>query len=109
MRIIWGDISFDGPYRITDWDPPYRAAVYAIMYKRAISEELYTLIYIGESGNLDERGFYLSHHKYNCWLSYAGSDDNIYIGIHLMPNSTDEERRLVERDLINRLEPACNR
>jgi hypothetical protein len=31
MSIKWGNYSFDGPYQINDWNPPYRAAVYAIM------------------------------------------------------------------------------
>jgi hypothetical protein len=109
MTITWGDISFEGPYAITAWNPPRRAAVYAIMYKRDRSEDRYFIIYFGESENLSYRGFYRSHHKYNCWIQYAGSDDNLYIGINTMPNSTDAERRRVEQDLIRQYDPYCNR
>ena len=109
MSIIWGEISFDGPFQISDWDPPNRAGIYAIMYKQDVTRDLYTLVYIGESGNLNDRGFYQSHHRYNCWISRAGSERNIYIGTYLMPNSTDEQRREIEGGLINRLDPACNR
>lgn len=109
MSIIWGEISFDGPFQINDWDPPNRAGIYAIMYKKDVSGYLYSLVYIGEAGNLNDRGFYQSHHRYNCWISHAGSESNIYIGTYLMPNSTDEQRREIEGGLINRLDPACNR
>ena len=109
MTITWGEISFEGPYQISNWDPPNRAGVYAIMYKQDVSKNLFTLVYIGESGNLNDRGFYMSHHQYKCWISYAGSESNIYIGTYLMPYSTDEQRREIERSLIKRLDPFCNR
>jgi len=110
MTIKWGDVEFEKPYSITDWEPPYRAAVYAIMMKRKPQEEphKYTIVYFGESSNLSERGFYRSHHKYDCWVREAGSEDNLYIGIHRMPDSTDEQRREVESDLISQYKPACN-
>jgi hypothetical protein len=110
MSITWGDVSFEGPYSITNWNPPYRAAVYAIMMKPDSRSKLntYRILYFGESGNLSDRGFYRSHHKYNCWIRNAGSDDNLYIGIHPMPNSTDEERKRIEAALIARYNPVCN-
>ncbi len=110
MSITWGNVSFDGPYSITNWDPPYRAAVYAIMMKPDPSNKpgTYRILYFGESGNLSERGFYKSHQKYDCWIDKAGSESNLYIGIHLMPDSTPEERRDVESALINQYKPDCN-
>jgi len=57
---------------------------------------------------MDDRGFYLSHHRHNCWLAYAGSNDNIYIGVRLMPNSTAQQRMGIEKGLIDRLDPVCN-
>jgi len=110
MSIIWGDISFDGPYPITDWEPLYRAAVYAIMMKPDSRNKpsTFRILYFGESGNLSDRGFYRSHHKYNCWIKNAGSDDNLYIGIHTMPNSSEEERQRVEAALIDQYNPVCN-
>lgn len=110
MGIKWGDINFEGPYPITDWEPPYRAALYAIMMKPDSENKpsTYRILYFGESGNLSERGFYRSHHKYDCWLQYAGSESNIYIGIHRMPNSTPEERGQVESKLVEQYNPKCN-
>lgn len=111
MTITWGDITFDGPYSVTDWEPPYRAAVYAIMMKPDPTNKptTYRILYFGESSNLSERGFWRSHHKYQCFIDNAGSESNIYIGIYRMPNSTEEERRAVEQKLIAQYNPVCNR
>lgn len=106
MTITWGDITFDGPYPTTRWEPPYRAAIYAIMVK---TDDRYRIIYFGESGNLSDRGFWRSHHRYQCFIDNAGSESNIYIGIYRMPNSTKEERKAVEQRLVDRYDPVCNR
>jgi hypothetical protein len=110
MSITWGNMSFDGPYSITNCDPPYRAAVYAIMMKPQPRNkpDTYRILYFGESSNLSERGFYRSHHKYDCWIKQAGSESNLYIGIHLMPNSTVSERQNIETALIKQYNPVCN-
>lgn len=111
MTITWGKISFDGPYPITKWDPPFRAAIYAIMIKPEPTSKptTYRIIYFGESGNLSERGFYKSHHAYSCWIKQAGSESNLFIGVHQMPNSTQEVREKVEQKLISDYNPVCNR
>jgi len=109
VTIKWEDVEFEGPYPITDWEPPYRAAVYAIMMKPNPQAKAYKIVYFGESSNLSERGFYRSYHKYDSWIREAGSEGNLYIGIHRMPGSTAEERRKVESDLIlGPYKPACN-
>ena len=110
MSIKWGEVDFDGPYAITKWDPPYRAGVYAIMIQQDPKNEpnTYTIIYFGVSGNMNERGFYKAHHKYDCWSKKAGSDDNIFIGVYLMSNSTPEQRKDVESKLISQYKPSCN-
>ena len=110
MSITWGNIEFEGPYPIKDWEPPYRAAVYAIMMRPdpENNPRTYRILYFGESGNLSERGFYRSHHKYNCWIREAGSEYNLYIGIHRMPNSTANQRQDVEARLIKQYQPKCN-
>jgi len=114
MIITWGkskEINFDGPYPISRWDPPFRAAIYAIMIKpEPINKpNIYTIIYFGESGNLSERGFYKSHHAYNCWIREAGNESNLFIGIHTIPNSTEEERLKIEQQLISEYNPTCNK
>jgi len=110
MSISLNDINFDGPYSITYLDPHYRAAVYTIMCKDdpANKPNEFTLIYVGESENLSERGIFRSHQKYESWIKYAGSVQNLYVGIHLMPDSTPADRRQIKSDLIIHFSPDCN-
>ena len=107
MSIKWGNYSFEGPYRLSSWEPPYRAGIYAIM-KKADKPNNYTVIYFGESGNLSDRGFVNSHHKYSCFIDEAGSESGIYIGTYLMPNSSASERQKIESELVNKFKPNCN-
>lgn len=110
MTIKWGNVTFEGPYQITTWDPPYKAAIYAIMIKpdSINKSDTYRIVYFGESGNLSERGFYKSHHAYGCWTKNAGHDSNLYIGVYMMPNSTQEDRTKIEQQLISEYTPVCN-
>jgi len=109
MTITWGDVIFDDPTKATDWDSPKKAAVYAIMRKPDEENKptTYRIMYFGESGNLEERGFWKSHHKYECFIEKAGSESNIYVGIHVMPNSTEEKRKAVESKLLEKYNPDC--
>jgi len=109
MNIVYGNYQFDGPHPIKSFRPLYRAGIYAIMlFDSRITPMPYNILYFGESGNLSERDFNTSHHKYNCWLRYAGSIENLYIGVHLMPNSTEQQRCTLESELINMYSPVCN-
>ncbi len=105
MPITWGGTTFTTPIRITTWEAPYGAAVYAISIR---TDSSFPPIYFGESGNLDERGFIRNHHSYQCWLREAGSEQDIYISVYSMPNSTEEERRRIEQRLIDQYHPVCN-
>jgi hypothetical protein len=97
----------EGPFPLSDWQPPSRAAVYGIVMKRANGKN--RIIYIGQSGNLSDRGFYRNHHAYPCWLHESGDLSNLYIAYHLMPDSSEEERTEIESDLIEKRDPVCNR
>ena len=85
--------------------------MYAIMIKPdpINRPRLYRIIYFGETSNLSDRGFWRSHHKYQCFIEQAGSGSNLYIGIYRMPNSTEDQRREVEQRLIDKYDPICNR
>ncbi|MCK4375784.1 MAG: hypothetical protein KAX19_10660 [Candidatus Brocadiae bacterium] len=109
MAIKLAGYDFDGPTRLTDWEPPYRAGVYCICWRKKPDTEpsTYYPIYFGESSNLSERGF-VSHHKRSCWIREAGSESKLYVCVHLMPNSTAEGRGRVEQECIAKHDGACN-
>ena len=110
MGVIWGNVKFTGPYPIKSWIPIYQPGLYAIMYKPKPTSDpsIYSVIYFGKSSNLSDREFYRLHPKYECWIKKTGSENNLYIGIHLMPNSIEEKRNKIAEDLVNILKPICN-
>lgn len=112
MSIKWDDThNFTREGSLSNWDPPNRAAVYVIAYRKDPKGEsdTYSAIYVGESGNLDDRGF-SNHHKKQCWLDHVNDNEGrLAVYLHLMPNSTVDERRKIESKVIEKRNPPCNR
>jgi hypothetical protein len=95
-------ISFSNPFPMDEWDPPKKAALYLILRK-----DDGTIIYVGESGNLDDREFWKGHHKYNCWVRVAGAEKNLAIAFYPMADSTSVQRKQTESNLVRKLQPLC--
>jgi len=95
-------ISFSKPFPIDEWDPPKKAALYLILRK-----DDGMIIYVGESGNLDDREFWREHHKYNCWVRVAGAEKNLAIACHSMVDSAPVQRKEMESSLVRKLQPLC--
>ncbi|MFQ6061370.1 MAG: hypothetical protein ACE5KV_08810 [Thermoplasmata archaeon] len=109
MSIELGGLNFGGPFPVSEWESPRESAVYAIMMRDPAGDpNRFRILYFGESENLSERGFWRSHQKFGCWINKAGSTENLFIGVHPMPNSTQAERRSVESRLIAQYGPDCN-
>jgi len=100
------EFEFSGPEQLIYWKPQYKAGIYAI-FKKSDEAGKYNVLYIGESENLSDRGFSF-HHARSCWIRKAGSESGVFVGIYLMPNSTANQRMLVEKKLIEYYEPVCN-
>lgn len=109
MTITCAGISFTGPHMLSYCPTGNSSGLYAIMIKPdpTSAPDTYTIIYFGESGNFEER-LSSSHHKYDCWSKRSGPDGEIYYGLHIMKNSTEEQRRELEAQLIERYKPVCN-
>lgn len=95
-------ISFGKPLPIDEWDPPQKAGLYLILRK-----DDGRIIYVGESGNLADRGFWKGHHKYQCWLRVAGTEQNLAIAFHPIADSTPLQRKQIESNLVKKLQPLC--
>ena len=98
-----GGISFSKPFAIEEWEPPREAALYLIMRM-----DDGRIAYVGESGNLDDRGFLKGHDKYKRWLRVAGAEKNLAIAFHPMPGSTQNRRKELESNLFRKLHPPCS-
>ena len=109
MEIFFSVYQFCEPLPAASWEPPYCAGIYASLVRdSAYKPKPYRLIYVGESGNMSQRGFWRSHHKYDSWIAEAGSEDELYIATYLMPDVTPEGRREVESAIVTKYKPCCN-
>ena len=95
-------ISFGKPFPVEEWNPPKKAALYLILRK-----DDGMIIYVGESGNLEDRDFWRGHHKYNCWVRVAGAEKNLAIALYPMVDSTPVQRKELESSLVRKLQPLC--
>jgi hypothetical protein len=81
------------------------AGVYVVYAGRHTSKgycELREVLYIGRSGNVDERPS-PAHHKYEKWCNQLEKDEILYFSFA----DTDEEKRS-EAALIYKIKPVCN-
>ncbi|MGI0007351.1 MAG: GIY-YIG nuclease family protein [Nitrosotalea sp.] len=110
MTIAIGNAQFTGPHFLTACPTGNSSGLYAIMIKPdpVSKPDDYTLIYIGETSNFEER-LTTSHHRYDCWKRQAGSEDKIFYGLHVMKSSTEAQRLDLESDLIQQHDPICNK
>lgn len=76
----------------------YGAGIYAIL-----SGGTWTVVYIGQSGDVGER-VGPSHHKWDCWQR----SPNLHVAFLSMPGSTERERLAIEGELIREYRPRCN-
>ena len=91
-----GDVQFENPVPYTHWDPPKARGLYAIL---AHSITKWDVLYIGQSGDIEER--FKDHNKEGCWIKEAKTISDLFVVIHLMPNSTEEERMALEKELTD--------
>lgn len=70
--------------------------------------DTFKIIFVGESEKTTETDFFISNEKFKCWISQAGSENNLYLSIFPMPNSPKDERRKLVQKTIEKYNPICN-
>lgn len=104
--------AFDGPYRLDNWEAPKQSGVYAVLHKTAsdTGPVTYIMDYCGQGRNLSSyRGYPWIHHRMKRLVSRTGSEENVYVAVFLMPNSSKLERRQIEEALLKTFNPYFNR
>ena len=88
--------SFD----VYPWGTSFKAlgAVYLVLKKSSAGN--YTILYVGQTGNLSER--FDDHHKDTCF----SRNSRTHIGIK--PESSERKRLAIETDLVENYKPTCN-
>ena len=97
--------EFLGPIRLSEWGPPSPSVAYIIFSK---NKDVFNMIYVGESDETEARDFFTKNAQFKCWLSYAGKEENLYLSIYPMRESSGFERRQLIRKIISKYKPVCN-
>ena len=99
-----GNYEFSEPYLLEENNLLNIACIYAVLYKTIGG---FQLVYIGESGQVANR--LSNHERYSCWRTH--SSGNLYVAIFITPSIrySEDQRRTLERELIDRYDPVCNR
>jgi len=97
--------EFLGPIPLMDWGPPMDPVVYLIFSR---SDDLYHMIYAGESDRTEDQQFFTKNPNFKCWMEKTASENFTHLAILLMPNSTSFERQRIVDKIISKFKPSCN-
>ena len=97
--------EFLGPIKLSEWGPPVEEIVY-VLFSRI--KDAFSILYVGESDKTNESDFFTKNEKFKCWVSHAGSYENLYLAIYPMWNSQKEEREQIVKKTITKYKPVCN-
>ncbi|MGI0073417.1 MAG: hypothetical protein ACREA3_06370 [Nitrosotalea sp.] len=97
--------EFLGPIKLSEWGPPMEEVLYLLL---SYNSKTYNFLYAGETGKTDDKDFFIKNEKFKCWISYAGSQENLYLSIFPMWGSQPEERIKIVNRIVARYKPACN-
>lgn len=97
--------EFFGPIKLTEWGPPMDEVIYVIL---AREKDTFNVIYVDQSKQTDKTDFFTKNEKFKCWLTHAGSEENLYLSIYLLQNSDEKDKQRIVTKIISRYKPICN-
>jgi len=97
--------EFLGPIKLSEWGPPMDRVVYIIFSK---NKDVFNMIYVAESDKTEAGDFFKKNDQFKCWMSYAGKEENLYLSIYPMCESSQPERNQLVKKIISRYKPVCN-
>ncbi|MFN3655520.1 MAG: hypothetical protein ACK4TO_09420 [Candidatus Nitrosotenuis sp.] len=97
--------EFLGPIKLSEWGPPMAEVIYLVLRR---TKETFEIIYAGESEKTEEANFFTKNDKFKCWIQNAGSEENLYLSIYPMWDSSQEDRKRILDKIIKWYQPQCN-
>ena len=97
--------EFLGPIKLSEWGPPMEEVVYILFAK---NKDVFNIIYVGESGKTEASDFFTKNEQFKCCVSNAGSENNLYLSIYPMWESSQAARKQLVRKIVDRYNPVCN-
>ena len=79
--------------------------VYIILSRE---KDTFNIIYAGQSEKTTNNDFFTKNDKFKCWLTHAGSEENLYLSIYPMCGSEKKDREKIVSKTIARYKPLCN-
>jgi len=97
--------EFLGPVKLSEWGPPMDEVVYTIM---ARDKDTFKIIYVDQSEKTNELDYFTKNEKFKCWITNAGSENNLYLSIYPMSDSEEIKRKKIVDKTIEKYKPICN-
>jgi len=97
--------EFLGPIKLSEWGPPMDRVVYIIFSK---NKDVFNIIYVAESEKTESKDFFTKNDQFKCWLSYTGKEENLYLSIYPMWESSQSQRNQLVKKIIRKYKPVCN-
>jgi hypothetical protein len=113
MSLLLAGYSFQGPESLLDYKgSEYDNGIFGIFFLKDPEKRVanYGIAYIGNMDEIKEtEGFPQAHKKFACWVGQAKTENNLYIGFCPTPGLIPRRRELIEKSLIYKYNPLCNR
>ena len=98
--------EFLGPIKLSEWGPPMDRVVYIIFYR---NKDVFNMIYVAESDKTEAQDFFTKNDQFKCWLSYTDKEENLYLSIYPMWESSQPQRNQLVKKIIRKYKPVCNK
>ena len=66
------------------------------------------MLHVAETGKTEAGDFFTKNDQFKCWLSHAGSEENLYLSIYPMWESSQPQRNQLVKKIISKYKPVCN-
>lgn len=97
--------EFLGPVKLSQWGPPMEKVVYLLLYQE---NDKFHIFYVDQCEKTNDPGFFTKNPLFKNWIKFAGSEENIYLCILPLFESTTEERQKIATKIISHYKPICN-
>ena len=97
--------EFLGPIKLSEWGPPMEGVVYVIFSRK---KDVFNMLYVGETEKTEAGDFFTKNEQFKCCLSNAGGENNLYLSIYPMWESSQSARKQLVRKIADKYKPICN-
>ena len=97
--------EFLGPIKLFEWGPPMEKVVYIILSRK---DDKFNIIFADQCEKTEKDDFFTKNEKFKCWVSHAGSENELYLSIFPLWDSQEPERKRIVEKIILRYKPTCN-